>query len=109
MMQIKIIGVTRCCRQALLKRMYLHDDPFHKIWSISFLPAEYNNNPTWQLFVNDIDIGFISRRDLSKINGSTQSTVKVEEYISATGRRYYNCFLRFIKLDEIHEKKEGCI
>lgn len=94
-MQVKIIGGTRCCRQVMLQKIYTHEDPFQKIWMISLDPAEYNGHKTLQLHVNDIDIGFISQRDIRKFSGlsSYSINVSVNESTSPTGRKHYNCFL----------------
>ena len=71
MAKIKIIGVTRCCRQVMLRKMYNHEEPFQSIRLIALDPATYNDKPVLQLHVNDIDIGFVSQRDLQKISSST--------------------------------------
>ena len=94
-MQVKIIGGTRCCRQVMLQKLYTHEDPFQKIWMISLDPTEYNGHKTLQLHVNDIDIGFISQRDLRKISGLSPCSVSVEQLTSQSGRKHYNCFLSF--------------
>lgn len=60
--EIKCTGVTRCCRQVLLQKMYNREDPFRKISRITVIPAEYLGYNTLQIFVNDIDIGFIPKK-----------------------------------------------
>ena len=93
MAKIKIIGVTRCCRQVMLRKMYNHEDPFQSIRLIALDPATYNDKPVLQLHVNDIDIGFVSQRDLQKISRLSPRSVTVEENCSPSGRKHYSCFL----------------
>ena len=94
-MRVKIIGCTRCCRQVMLRKLYEHEEPFRQIHIIALDPAEYNGYPTLQLHVNDIDIGFVSQRDLRKISGLSPCSVSVEQLTSQSGRKHYNCFLSF--------------
>ena len=96
-MQVKIIGGTRCCRQVMLRKLYEHEEPFRQIHIIALDPAEYNGHPTLQLHINDIDIGFVSQRDLRKISGLSPCSVSVEQLTSQSGRKHYNCFLSFEK------------
>ena len=81
----------------MLRKLYEHEEPFRKVWMISLDPAEYNGHLTLQLHVNNIDIGFISQRDLRKISGLSPCSVSVEQLTSQSGRKHYNCFLSFEK------------
>jgi len=91
--KIKITGVTRCCRQKLLEKMYLSQDPFSAQQKIELVPSDYRGRRTFQLFVNDIDIGFVPPDQIWNMNGFSFSSVTCEAASSPTGRIHYSCFL----------------
>lgn len=88
----------RCCRQKLLQKMHQLQEPFCVIYKISLLPANYNGHDTMQLFVNDIDIGFIPQDRMNLMGNFIPSSVDCVVRYSPRGRPHYDCILSgFIK------------
>lgn len=92
--EIKCTGVTRCCRQVMLKKMHNKEAPFDDIFKISLIPANYLGYKTAQIFVNDIDIGFIPRKETKYLQyGFLPLSVRCSVRLSSTGKPYYSFFL----------------
>ena len=92
-MEIKCIGVTRCCRQKMLEKMNKKEAPFQSIKSISLIPSEYKGRKTMQLFVNDVDIGFIPPKQFLELNRFIPEKVINTVKYSPTGRAHYDCII----------------
>ena len=90
---MKCVGVRRSCRQKMLEKMYRKEEPFRSLWMISLSPADYKGYTTMQLFVNNIDIGYIAHKDMPHIHDiiiqGVDCTVKEHD----SGYKHYDCFL----------------
>ena len=92
--EIKCTGVTRCCRQVILKQMYKREAPFEHIFKISLIPANYLGYKTAQVFVNDVDIGFVPRKETKYLRyGFRPLSVRCSVHYSSTGKPHYSFFL----------------
>ena len=93
-MEIKCTGVTRCCRQVLLQKMYNSENPFQTISKITIVPTEYLGYKTLQIFVNDIDIGFIPKKEMRYLENSFSPLgVRCSIRYSKTGKPQYDFFI----------------
>lgn len=92
--KIKCTGVTRCCRQVVLKKMHNKEAPFENIFKISLIPTEYLGYQTMQIFVNDLDIGFIPKKEIKYLQyGFRPLSVQCTVQFSPTGKPHYNFYL----------------
>lgn len=91
--EIKCKGITRSCRQALLHKMYTKENPFEEIYSISLVPTEYSGYETLQVFVNDVDIGFIPEKETHILSGFYLGGARCSVRYSATGKPHYDFYL----------------
>lgn len=91
--EIKCKGVTRSCRQALLHKMYTKENPFENIYSISLVPAKYTGYETLQVFVNDVDIGFIPKKVTQLLASFHLGGARCSVRYSPTGKPHYDFYL----------------
>ncbi len=93
--EIKCTGVTRCCRQVLLQKMYNREDPFRHISQIDIIPAEYLGYGTMQIFVNGIDIGFIPKKEMRCLRDDFKpSDIRCSVSYSPGGKPHYNFYIK---------------
>mgnify|MGYP001052724365 CR=1 FL=1 len=94
-LEIKCTGVTRCCRQVLLRKMYNKEEPFRNISRITIIPAEYLGYNTLQIFVNDIDIGFIPEKEMRCLKDDFKpSDIRCSVSYSPGGKPHYNFYIK---------------
>lgn len=92
--EIKCVGTSRCCRQVLLQKMYNREHPFEYIYTIMMVPAEYLGYKTLQIFVNNIDIGFISREDVKRLHEFHSADIRCTvRYSQKTKHPHYDFYI----------------
>lgn len=77
----------------MLELIYKSEHPFSVIRKIALDPATYKGQETMQLFVNDIDIGFVPQSHLKYMQNFWPHKVVCTEKTDARGRKWYCCFL----------------
>ena len=92
---VQCVGVTRCCRQKMLEKLYKRELPFNKDIQIRIFPADYKGYPTYQVYANRIDLGFIPQDKLFIFRKVViiSTTIQVIPRTAPSGRIHYDCIL----------------
>ena len=105
--EIKCTGTTRCCRQVLLQKMYNKEHPFESIYTILMVPVEYLGYKTLQIYINSIDIGFISKKDAQSLYSFHAFKACSKVRYSKTGKPHYDFYLSGINACEKDYEKSN--
>ena len=78
----------------MLEKLYKREFPFNGDIQIRIFPANYKGYPTYQVYANRIDLGFIPQDKLfifRKVIIST--TIRIIPRTAPSGRVHYDCIL----------------
>ncbi len=94
---IQCIGVTRCCRQKLLEKLYKGERPFDRDIQIRIFPADYKGYSTYQVYANRIDLGFVPQNKLPIFQKTIVSvSVRAASQTAPSGRIHFACILTLV-------------